>query len=260
MGVGGMSGILAYSTPGWSTRQFTPDAGELPAATGIPRWIANASSAGRTCRLALAILALGSGTAIAGTPRANVLTRVIVRDSETMRDIRQTAATRLERGRPYRLVVIKSRYRLNVLEGERQVKVFPIALGGSPSGTKEHTQDGKTPEGEYTLVPHYASTGYGECFFICYPSEDDAARALEHGLIDIAQRNAIVAASNAHAPPPATTQLGGLILLHGTKNRGMIGLTWVNWTLGCVAMENRDLLELLSVYNVHDRPILRIEP
>jgi murein L,D-transpeptidase YafK len=184
---------------------------------------------------------------------------VIFRDSATLRDIARTGPIKLEKGRPYMLVVTKSRYRLDVLEGDTLVKTYPIALGGSPSGPKVESRDRKTPEGNYTLLPHYPSPGYGECFYICYPSAADAERGLERGLIGEADRNAIVAASQARKPPPAVTRMGGLILVHGTKKRGTPCLTWANWTVGCVALENRDLLELLSVYKNGDRPVLRID-
>jgi murein L,D-transpeptidase YafK len=186
--------------------------------------------------------------------------RVILRDSETVKDIRRTASTKLERGRPYRLVVIKSRYRLDVLEGNQLVKTFPVALGGSPTGPKREAHDRRTPEGEYTLLPHHASSGYGECFYICYPSERDAEEGFASGLIGPVDRNAIAAACRTKEAPPAGTHLGGLILLHGTKGRGAFWQTKVNWTIGCVGMDNRDLKELLSVYNKSDRPVLTIEP
>ena len=59
--------------------------------------------------------------------------------------------------------------------------------------------------------------------------------------------------------PPHDTVLGGLILLHGTK-QGVPGQTSTNWTNGCIAMDNDDLAELLALYTADDRPALVIRP
>src|SRR5437773_12555088 len=134
-------------------------------------------------RVAIAILALAAGSIATDKPGATVVARVIFRDSETLKDIRRTGSTALEKGKAYRLVVIKSRYRLNVFEGERLVKAYPIALGGSPSGPKQQARDQKTPEGDYTLVPHYPSPGYGECFYIRFPPDVDPTHGLARGLV-----------------------------------------------------------------------------
>jgi murein L,D-transpeptidase YafK len=215
---------------------------------------------GQSWPAAIAALALFADTSWGASPQATIVAGEIVRDSATVGDIERTATATLAIGRPYRLVVIKSRYRLDVLEGDHLLKAFPVALGLSPKGPKERSGDMKTPEGQYTLLPHLSSPGFGECFYICYPSPEDAERGLQRGLIGEAERGAIVSACREHARPPSSTHLGGLVLLHGTKDRSELDLTRHNWTWGCVAMENRDLLQLLSLYGRNDRPSLEIDP
>ena len=183
----------------------------------------------------------------------------IERDPETVAAIAATAAARLDSAEGLRLVVSKSRYRLDVWRGERLVKAYPIAMG-DPVGAKRRQGDQRTPEGTYTLVPHHPSPSFGGCFYICYPNRDDAVRGLEAGLIDRPTQARIDRALEEGRLPPHGTNLGGLILLHGTRDREALGLTETNWTLGCIAMENADLLELLSVFGRRDRPTLRIDP
>ncbi|MFN7973627.1 MAG: L,D-transpeptidase family protein [Acidobacteriota bacterium] len=205
--------------------------------------------------LVLAPILLGSAR-----PHAVVVDGAIVRDADTQRDIEATASVALKRPeKPFRLVVSRSRYRLDVLDGERIVKTYPVAFG-APEGPKEKSGDHKTPEGAYVLIPHHPSPGFGECFYVCYPSEEDAARGLERGLISKGEHQAIIARCRAKERPPDGTRLGGLILLHGTKDRSMRGLTDINWTWGCIAMENPQVVELLSVYDRKDRPTLEIVP
>ena len=109
------------------------------------------------------------------------------------------------------------------------------------------------------LIPHHPSPSWGGCFYVCYPNEQDAARGLADGVISPQQRERIAESLREGSIPPFGSALGGQILLHGTKE-GYPCQTCLNWTDGCIAMENDDLRELLEVYKPHDRPILRILP
>lgn len=193
---------------------------------------------------------------------ASIVAGVILRDDATVATIDATHAIRLPRFRDggWRLVVTKSRYRLDVMAGDRLLKSFPVALGNEPVGAKEREGDGRTPEGSYRLLPHHPSPAFGRCFYVGYPNEADLARGLATGLVDgaTARRNrARLARGNR---PEPSTGLGGLILLHAMKNRSVPGLTRTNWTLGCIAMEGPDLEELLAICRPSDRPILEIRP
>lgn len=196
-------------------------------------------------------------------PRGRILTGHIRRDPATLAAIETTADRRVAVGLggalDLRMVVTKSRYRLDVFEGERLLKVYPIALGAEPVGRKVRAGDSRTPEGDYLLVPHHASPGFGGCFYVCYPGLGDARRARAAGLLGDDGWRGIVDALRAGEPPPIDP-LGGLILVHGTRDRELAQLTDSNWTQGCIAMENRDLLELLGAFQPTDRPVLSIRP
>jgi len=157
------------------------------------------------------------------------------------------------------LVVRKGRFRLDVLRDGKIVKVFPVALGGNPLGAKRRQGDHKTPEGTYILAPHTPST-FGDCFYICYPNEEDARKGLEEGLIQRSALLSVVEPLRYGGLPPSNTALGGQILLHGTRDRTIREVTATNWTDGCIAMENVDLLELLSLFRSSERPFLKVEP
>jgi len=176
---------------------------------------------------------------------------VIVRDEETRAAIADTTDVGLpvDAGAELRLVVRKSRYRLEVWRGDERIKVYPVALGGEPQGAKEREGDHRTPEGEYFLIPHHPSPSFGACFYVCYPSEVDAKRGVREGIIDAVTGDRIRAELLAERRLPYDTDLGGLILIHGTKNRFIPALTTVNWTNGCIAMENDDVIELLAGFS-----------
>ncbi|MEM8960522.1 MAG: L,D-transpeptidase family protein [Acidobacteriota bacterium] len=197
--------------------------------------------------------------------RAKLIAGTIWRDQSTLRAIERTAATHLPRPRlarrdHWRLVVSKSRYRLDLYDGRDHLKTYPIALGSYPLGDKVKMGDRRTPEGEFRLIPHHASPNYGNSFYVCYPSPVDAWRGAREGMLDVASWFAILTSHQQKDRPPHWTQLGGLILIHGTKDRGRRELTRGNWTHGCIALENDDLDELLGAFQPSDRPTIRIRP
>lgn len=184
------------------------------------------------------------------------------RDEATREAIAATRDVALPRhaDTPLRLVVTKSRRRLDVLAGETTLRTFPVALGGEPAGPKRREGDRRTPEGDYVLVPGHPSPGFGPCFYVCYPNEQDAERGRRDGVLGADEVELVRRALAAGDLPPHETALGGLILLHGTRDRRRRLLTASDWTNGCIAMENADLDELLACFAPGDRPVLRIEP
>lgn len=197
-------------------------------------------------------------------PRGRVLTGHIRRDAATVAAIGATRDRRVAVGSgaalDLRMVVTKSRFRLDLYEGDRLLKVYPVALGADPLARKVREGDNRTPEGDYLTVPHHASPGFGGCFYVCYPGLGDARRARAAGLLGDDGWRSILDALRVAEPPPTATALGGMILVHGTRDRAEAPLTDSNWTQGCVAMENRDLLELLGAFLPEDRPVLSIRP
>ena len=192
-------------------------------------------------------------------PVARIVDRRIERDPATVADIELTREAKLESAKDLRLVVTKSRLRLDVWRGDQIVKTFPVALGWEPAGTKIKQGDGKTPEGTYTLIPQHPSPGFGTSFYICYPGPEDARRGHASGLISADQQKSLLASARAKSLPSKATALGGDILLHSTKDGGP-GITETNWTAGCVAMEKAHLRELLALFTKNDRPQLVIKP
>jgi murein L,D-transpeptidase YafK len=132
------------------------------------------------------------------------------------------------------IVVRKDARRLQVFSNGTNVACFPIALAnGYVPGHKQRRGDLRTPEGWYRTSDRPWSQFYG-AITVHYPRATDAARGLAAGLIDAAQRDAIAAAERAGVAPPMNTALGGQIVLHG-------GGSQLDWTLGCIALDNADI-------------------
>lgn len=150
-----------------------------------------------------------------------------------------------------RLVVKKSKRRLYVYDNDKLVKTYRVALGFASAGDKETEGDGKTPEGEFYLAVKNDKSKFLRSLGLSYPSTEDATRGLQANLITAEQHGEILQAVSEQRMPPQKTALGGEIYIHG-------GGTKSDWTEGCVALEDADILELFEA--LPHRISVRIEP
>jgi len=136
------------------------------------------------------------------------------------------------------VLVEKSALRLTVFDGDMSVKSYRIAAGAN-RGDKETEGDRKTPEGDFYICIRKTKgqTPYTRSMGLSYPNIEDARRGRRKGLITVAEYNSIAHAIKNRLKPPWQTKLGGAIMIHG-KRAGRTG------TLGCVALDDRDVLEL----------------
>jgi hypothetical protein len=123
-----------------------------------------------------------------------------------------------------RIVVEKGARRLYLFNRGRVIAEYPIKLGLSPKGHKQYEGDFRTPEGVYYLSRRNPRSEFFMSVEISYPNEADRARAAEEGL-----------------------RPGGLIMIHGQPNvprRPAEYYARTDWTNGCVAVSNSDMVEI----------------
>jgi murein L,D-transpeptidase YafK len=154
----------------------------------------------------------------------------------------QTRALRLPLKNP-RIVVIKSKRRLELHANGSIVRVYQIGLGLNPVPDKVRQGDRATPEGEFYVFTRNNKSAFYLSLGISYPNVEDAERGLRDRLISRAQHDAIVRAIRRKATPPQNTELGGDIYIHGNGAKS-------DWTWGCVALENEDIRELFDAVGV----------
>jgi murein L,D-transpeptidase YafK len=125
-----------------------------------------------------------------------------------------------------------------LISNNQIIKSYKISLGLVPKGHKEYEGDKKTPEGLYFINDKNPNSGYHKNLGISYPNEQDIKHAESIG----------------KSP-------GGLIKIHGIKN----GFAWIgrfhllfDWTLGCIAVTNREIDELYE--NVEIGTPIEIRP
>lgn len=150
-----------------------------------------------------------------------------------------------------KIVIKKSQRRLLLFSDEKLVRTYRIGLGTSPAGDKIRQGDRRTPEGDFYIFTRNNKSAYYLSLGISYPNAAHAKRGLRDGLITKAQYDAIMRALAAGQGPPQNTRLGGDIYIHGNGSQS-------DWTWGCAALEDGEMLELFRAVPV-GTPV-RIEP
>jgi len=123
-----------------------------------------------------------------------------------------------------RVVVRKADRKLFLMHGDTIVRWYKVALGLNPIGTKERSGDFRTPEGTYRLIRRNPRSDFFLSMQVSYPNESD----LKH-----ARRN--------------HWDTGGSIMIHGLPNQLKHDPSYyenVDWTDGCSAVSNSDMLEI----------------
>ncbi len=123
-----------------------------------------------------------------------------------------------------RIVVHKSKRRLELLKGGAVVAEYPIRLGLNPEGHKLREGDFRTPEGHYYLSRRNPRSDFFLSIEVSYPNDTDRRRAR----------------GNGKAP-------GGSIMIHGQPNvprKPADYYTLNDWTDGCIAVSNSDMVDI----------------
>lgn len=109
-----------------------------------------------------------------------------------------------------------------LLNGNRALKSYDIALGFAPDGDKTVEGDGKTPEGHYHIDRRNPDSRFHLSLGISYPNRRD------------------VAAAKALGKDP-----GGDIFIHGEGT--LASKLKPDWTWGCIAVTNKEMEEVYAM-------------
>jgi hypothetical protein len=136
------------------------------------------------------------------------------------------------------VLVRKSERRLYLMRRGAVLRSYRVALGLNPVGHKQRSGDFRTPEGRYRLERRNPRSDFFLSIQISYPNARDAAEARRNGW----------------SP-------GGSIMIHGLPNeprRSAEYYSTQDWTDGCIAVSNADMLEIWML--VSDNTPIAIEP
>ena len=129
----------------------------------------------------------------------------------------------------------KSQHRLEVYFRGHLYKTYHAVFGRSmATGAKLWEGDRRTPEGNYLIVRKHRSARFGWFLQLNYPNEQDHERFEQ---------------SRATHLIPASAHEGGEIGIHGTDSP-YLNVADVNWTTGCISVDNSDINELAELLPV----------
>jgi murein L,D-transpeptidase YafK len=123
-----------------------------------------------------------------------------------------------------RLVVRKAERKMFLMRGATVVRSYKVALGLNPVGTKQRAGDFRTPEGSYRLVRRNPRSDYFLSMQVSYPNDSDLKHARQNHW-----------------------DTGGSIMIHGLPNTLKHEPSYYesrDWTDGCIALSNSDMLEI----------------
>jgi len=153
----------------------------------------------------------------------------------------------------YSLEIYKSSQEMLVKQGDDIIKRYRIASGKGGNGTKLQMGDNKTPLGTYRIMDFNPNSRFHFFMLLNYPNSVDAWRGYKNQLISASQFKEIIIADKNNILPPQDTSLGGLIGLHGIGDESDETLSvhdWHNWTEGCVALTNNEIMELRNFVGI----------
>lgn len=137
----------------------------------------------------------------------------------------------------------KSGYTLSLYADTLLIKQYPVVFGWNPVDDKLRQGDGCTPEGNYKVLAKYDHDAWSKFIWIDYPNKKSLAKFRE------AKANSIIS--------PESTP-GGEIGIHGVPiNYDYVIDQGNNWTAGCIALKNRDIIEIYNYVDVGTEVIIR---
>ena len=128
------------------------------------------------------------------------------------------------------IVVYKHQHKMLLLQDGQMVRQYRVALGKNPVGHKVQMGDNRTPEGKYTIDLRNQESAYFRSLRISYPDGVDAEIARTIGV-----------------------HPGNWIMIHGLPNgrsAASVGHPQKDWTNGCIAVTNDEMLEIWQMVDV----------
>jgi murein L,D-transpeptidase YafK len=141
------------------------------------------------------------------------------------------------------VLVDKSDYTLSLMAGNSLIKQYPVVLGRNPVDDKLKQGDFCTPEGHLKIIAKYKHKKWSRFIWIDYPNVESfrkIADAKSAGII------------------PKDSKPGGEIGIHGVPDNTDFAIDLgLNWTAGCIALKNKDIIEIFEFVRVETEVIIR---
>lgn len=143
------------------------------------------------------------------------------------------------------IVIDKADYTLNLIKNGELHSQYPIELGFNPYDDKIIEGDGCTPEGFYKVSwkRDIGQTAFYRAFLLDYPND------IDHQKFNYLKSKEII---------PSHCKIGSHIEIHGYGSGKAGNNDGNNWTLGCIALSNKNIDKLFpSIKNGTDVTIVK---
>ncbi|MBL4852488.1 MAG: L,D-transpeptidase [Gammaproteobacteria bacterium] len=162
--------------------------------------------------------------------------------------------------RPYEpwILIDTTAEQLFIKRNDFTVKVFgDIAIGRGGAAQLRVRDDGKTPLGDFKIAWIGENSKFHLFFGLNYPNLERAQKAYDEGEISRLIYYRVKDAITLGKVPPQNTKLGGYLGIHGLGNKDLEIHQQYNWTLGCVALTNKEIEELALWLKIGTRVVIR---
>lgn len=138
----------------------------------------------------------------------------------------------------YAVLIDKNKRQLYLFHNGSVDTTFKVGLGFNPVDDKLIEGDGCTPEGIYyvSMKKNVGQTHFYKAFLLDYPNKEDWQR------FNQAKKKGLISSDES---------IGGLIEVHGCGSS-------IDWTLGCVALNDSDMDYLFPLIKRNYNPIVVI--
>ncbi len=119
-----------------------------------------------------------------------------------------------------------------------------ISIGRNGTTTDKTINDEMTPIGKFKINRINNNSQYKLFFGINYPTQSYAEQAYLSEKIDFKTYHSIIDAIKNNNTPPQLTDLGGYLGIHGLGKADLEIHKQFNWTKGCVAVTNKQIMKL----------------
>lgn len=168
--------------------------------------------------------------------------------------------TSLSANQPYEpwILIDTKAEKLLIKREDHTVKIFEdIAIGRGGAAQLRVRDDGKTPLGDFKIAWIAKESQFHMFFGLNYPNLERVQKAYNRGEIDRRDYYRIKDAITLGEVPPQNTKLGGYLGIHGLGNKDLKIHQRYNWTLGCIALTNKEIEELALWLKIGTRVVIR---
>jgi L,D-peptidoglycan transpeptidase YkuD (ErfK/YbiS/YcfS/YnhG family) len=130
--------------------------------------------------------------------------------------------------------VYKSQHRIELYYENQLFRTYHAVFGRGLAGAKAWEGDSRTPEGAYLIIAKHRSLRFRWFLRLNYPNATDEARFAE---------------LRASHTIPLRSREGSMVGIHGTDSP-ILNFQDVNWTLGCISVDNNDIAEMARLLPV----------